>query len=105
MNNDDNFIPQEKATLDVRPLWHVQITAALGTTPREDQRDSGPKCRQRTVVISIYLYACLLTRVQFSEAPWTVAHQVLFVHGVFQPRILEQVASSVNHNRQDVEIT
>ena len=35
---------------------------------------------------------CVLNRVQFFVTPWTVAHQVPLVHGIFQVRILEWVA-------------
>ena len=35
---------------------------------------------------------CMLSRVLLSATPWTVAHQVPLVHGIFQVRILEWVA-------------
>ena len=35
---------------------------------------------------------CVFSHVRLSATPWTVAHQVPLVHGIFQARILEWVA-------------
>ena len=39
------------------------------------------------------VYVCMLSHVRLFLIPWTVAHQVPLVNGIFQARILEQLAT------------
>ena len=55
--------------------------SSSGCNPAAGPEAQWPKMQAKEMVISICLRACLLSRVQSSEAPWTVARQVLLSMG------------------------
>ena len=55
--------------------------SSSGCNPVGGPEAQWPKMQAKEMVISICLHACLLSRVQSSEAPWTVARQVLLSMG------------------------